>query len=206
MTEEAAPVEEQAVESPENMETTETVAVSLEDAQSMTGNKEEGSNADALNDPKKEEVEETALPSFFVEDDDVIRIEVDILFEKDTGVLVSVSRSGYLDEDQFKIFGYTKEWFELTPVGYEDMSTYRQRCSTYRQDAGKPLVDNVSLRNFLIVWHLKDWSMRDRNGKKIELKLTESGSLDDESIKVVYKMNTTMLDVVLTLFEKEMML
>ena len=197
----------QAVAMPEvdeNMETAEHPAVSIEDAKSAV--KEEVVNEDAVAlDEKAEEPEEESAPSFFVEEDDIIKIEVDILYDKSDGKIVSVSRSGLLGDTEFNKLGLTKEWFEFRPVGYEEMSNYRQRCGKADGD-GSYVTDPVALRNFIVVWHLKDWSMRDREGKKIELKFSENGSLDDESIQVVYKTHTTMLEVVLTLFEKDMML
>jgi hypothetical protein len=181
--------------------------VPLAEAESKTGIKEGAQNEDAIAAEGGEEApEEAALPSFFVEEEDRLTVEVDILFSKETGNLVSVSRAGFMDKAEFEALGFTQEKFHFKPVGYEQMSQYRQRCSVYRRDAGRALVDPVALRNYFIVWHLKDWTMRDRKGEMIELKFNENGALDDDSIQQVYKINTTMLDVVLTLFEKDMMM
>lgn len=201
-------VQEQAVE--ETPVADESVPIA--EAESKTGIKDAGHNQDAVDlvaqaDQESEEDDKPArIPSFFIEDDDRIRVEVDILFLKDTGKLVSVARKGLLDESDFKVLGLTSEWFEFSPAGYEDMSGYRQRCSVFRREAGRMLTDPIGLRNYLVVWHLKDWSMRDRKGVKMPLSFAPSGALDDGSIKRVYKMNTTLLDVVLTLFEKDMMM
>jgi len=194
-------------EEPKAPENVDQEAVTLEEAESKTGIKEMAVNQDAVEEAKDaEKPEKEELPSFFVEDDDRLKVEVDILFEKGTGRLVSVSRSGLVKEDDFETLGFSTETFEFKPAGYEQMSNYRQRCSTFRRDAGRALVDPIALRNYLIVWHLKDWTIRGRDGKKIELKFNDSGALEDESIQLVYKTNTTMLDVVLTLFEKDMMM
>jgi len=191
----------------EQAEQAQETEVSLEEAESKTGIKEDGVNQDAVDAADGAGTpEEVVLPSFFVEDEDRLVVEVDILFEKDTGRLVSVSRAGLINEAEFKTLGHTKEEFHFKPVGYEQMSGYRQRCSVFRRDAGRALVDPVALRNYLIVWHLKDWTMRDREGEEIELSFNDNGALDDDSIQQVYKINTTMLDVVLTLFEKDMMM
>lgn len=191
--------EETAAQEPEK--------ASVEEAEKKTGIKEEASNEEAIAEKEnKEEPSEPALPSFFVEEEDELKIEVDVLFDKDNGKLLSVSRSGLLDESQFEALGHSEEYFTFKPVGYDQMTRYRQQCSEYRRDAGRAIIDPVALRNYLIVWHLKDWSMRDRKGNKIELAFTETGCLDEKSIEAVYKVNTTMLDVVLTLFEKDMMM
>ncbi len=187
-----------------------TEAVPLAEAESKSGIKEGGVNQDAIDISEKaeetNEPKEAALPSFFIEDDDRVKIEVDILFDKEDGKLISISRTGLLDKDDFNAVGFTQEWFEFSPIGYEDMSNYRQRCSVYRSDAQRALVDPIALRNYMIVWHLKDWSIKGRDGKKIELQHTDKGALDDASIQQAYKLNTTLLDVILTLFEKDMMM
>jgi hypothetical protein len=199
MSEEAKAPEEAKVQEEAKQE------VSLEEAESKTGIKDGAKNEDAVASAAAPSGE-PALPSFFVEEEDRLRIEVDILFNKETGALVSVSRKGLLDPADFETLGFSTEWFEFFPVGYEDMTNYRQRCTVYRRDAQRALVDPIALRNYFVVWHLRDWTMRGRDGKKIELSFSEGGALEDESIKLVYKMNTTMLDVVLTLFEKDMMM
>jgi hypothetical protein len=201
-------------ETPEETEPQEE-SVPLEEAESKTGIKEDGINQDAVDmaskeaegkEPVPEEEQTQALPSFFVDEEDRLKVEVDILFDKSNGNLVSVSRKGLLDEEDFDMLGYASEWFEFKPTNYEDMTNYRQRCSVFRRDAGRALVDPIALRNYLVVWHLKDWSMKDRQGEKVELKFNKEEALDDDSIKQVYKMNPTLLDVVLTLFEKDMMM
>jgi hypothetical protein len=62
------------------------------------------------------------------------------------------------------------------------------------------------MRNFLLVRHLKDWSFRDRNGEKVELLHKDNGALDDDSIKKVYSVPPTIIDVILTIFEKDILL
>lgn len=183
-------------------------AVALEEAESKTGIRDAGTNEEAIESVTEgdEEAETQAVPSFFVEDSDLLRVEVDVLFDKENGKLVSISKAGAVDPSSFKLLGHVQEWFDFRPVSYEQMSNYRQRASTFRRDAGRSLVDPVALRNFFVVWHLKDWSIRDRQGNKVELKHNERGALDDDSIDAVYKANPTMLDVVLTLFEKDMMM
>jgi hypothetical protein len=172
------------------------------------GNKESGVNLDALaSDSVKEVPEVCAFPSFFIDEKDRQRIELDILCDKKTGKIESISRANIgIDFTQFKYFSHTVEWFEFSVPTYEDMASYRQRSSIYRREAGKMLVDANQLRNFFIVWHLKDWSLRDSRGNKVELSFTDEGALDNATIKVVYKTPPTLLDVLMTTFEKEVVL
>ena len=145
-------------------------------------------------------------PSFFVELGEKQRIEVDILFYTKTGKLHSISKSMGSDFSGFKFLKLTKEWFEFSVPGYDDMAAYRQRSAVYRRDADKMVIDKVQLRNFYLVWHLKDWSIRDKKGEKVTLESSPDGSLTEESIKKVYKVGTPILDVVLTLFDQEVLL
>jgi len=185
------------------------VSVDTDADEKRSGNKEAAINSDAVAaaEGKPVPTEPEAMPSFFIQSTDRQRIEIDVLFDKKTGKLTSFSRTGLgLDFTQFEYFGHTVEWFEFSIPTYEDITTYRQRCSVYRREAGKMLVDSVQIRNFLLVWHLKDWSLRGADGKKVELVHTDEGALNDESIKRVYKLPSALLDVLLTAFEKDITL
>lgn len=152
-------------------------------------------------------VVEVQTPSFFIADDDRHRVEVDILFNPTNGQIVSVSRANIgLDFSTFQSLKHSTEWFEFSVPSYEDMATYRKHCSAFRQEAGKVLIDVIQLRNFILVWHLKDWSLRDKDGNKVTLSVVPAGTLSDKSIKKVYSLPPTLIDVVLTIFEKDVLL
>ena len=68
------------------------------------------------------------------------------------------------------------------------------------------IVDRLNLRNFLLVWHLKDWNMTDEEGKKVDLMFDPNGSLSEESLAMVYALSPSLVDVVLTGFEKDILL
>jgi hypothetical protein len=126
---------------------------------------------------------------------------------KEDGKIMSVSRVG-LGLDFEKDFGYlchTKIWFDFTIPTYEDMSSYRTRCAVYRREVGQMLVDKLQLRNFILVWHLKDWSLTGKDGK-IDITHDQDGSLNDASVKKAYSLHPTIIDVVLTIFEKDILL
>jgi hypothetical protein len=184
-----------------------------EDAVVSVGNDgvtEGAKNVDVLAasmDAKVVEDEKEFVPSFFIEEDDRHRIALDCLFEKATKRIASVTRSGVgIDFAKYKSLFHTEEWFEFSVPDYEDVSKYRQRSTVHRRDSGTPVVDGVQLRNFLLVWHLKDWSLRDRNGKKVELKFEDNGCLSDESVKVVYSLPSAIIDVMLTILERDVLL
>ena len=189
---------------------TETPKVDLEVAERQTGNKLTAANVDALAGIQGLQAPESspgAMPSFFIQPTDRYRLELDVLFDPKTGRVNSISRRDLnLDFSQFQFFTHTVEWFEFSIPSYEDISIYRQRCAIYRKDAGKVLVDAIQMRNFLLVWHLKDWSLRDASGKKAELKQNSEGALDDDSMKKVNAVSPTLIDVILTNFERDVIL
>ena len=187
----------------------EAAAAEDPDAGKRAGVKEIAVNSEAMAvEGNAQEPEKDALPSFFVRKTDRHKVEVDILSSKRDGRIMSVSRTG-LGLDFSKDFPYLrhdKAWFEFSLPNYEDMSTYRQRSATFRREAQQVIVDKLNLRNHLMVWHLKDWSLTDDKGQKVPLEHDENGMLTDDSQSKVYALNPTMLDVVMTLFEKDVLL
>ena len=151
-----------------------------------------------------EESEDDFIPSFFIDDEDRHRVSVDLLFDKKTGRVLSVSRAGLVDLSGFKNLYQTKQWFDFSVPNYDDISRYRQRSTVDRN--GRTVIDPIRLRNFFLVRCLKDWSLTDKNGDKQELNFNKNDALDDKSIAKVYSMPPAILDVVLSIFEKDVVL
>jgi hypothetical protein len=176
------------------------------------GTKEEATNSDAIAIEKAKveasPVEEDAKPSFFIRKSDRHRVEVDVLTSKRDGKVMSISRAGIgLDFDKdFAYLRHTSVWFEFSLPNYEDMTSYRQRSAVYRREAQQMIVDKLSLRNFILVWHLKDWSLTDDTGIKVSLMFDDSGALSDRALAQVYAVMPTMVDVILTILEKDVLL
>jgi len=180
------------------------------DDEKRTGVKDVAVNSEgiaAAEGESDESEKEPATPSFFIKKDQRRRVEVDVLTMKKDGSVVSVARNDLkLDYSLYTQMIHTELWFEFTMPNFDDMSGYRQKCGIYRREAGQVLVDRLQLRNFLVVWHLKDWNVTDSDGKKVELKIDLDGSLSESSITQVYSMHSSILDVVLTIFEKDLLL
>ena len=147
-------------------------------------------------------------PSFFVKKSARHTVRVDVLTSTDDGRVVSVSRTGLgIDfQKDFPFMNHTILEFVFSVPNYEDMSTYRQRSSIFRREIQQTIVDKISLRNFLLVWHLKEWNLTDEEGKKIALACDANGPLSDESTAVVYALSPTLVDVVMTVLEKDLLL
>jgi hypothetical protein len=203
-------VEEEVKE--EVVQENEEEGVEVKKAQKLSGEQDMARNTEAMAVAKKEaenlpEEEEKKYPSFFVEPEKKHKIELDVLFDKKTGKILSVSRTGLgIDFEKFQYLGHVEEWVEFTQPTYDDIATYRQQASVFNQDAGKVLVDAVQMRNFLIMWHLKGWSLKNSDGSPVNLGHDEDGSLSADSIKKVYELFPTLVDVIMTLFENEVLL
>jgi len=175
------------------------------------GSQEAAHNSDAIaNEMSKKGVlrKSKAKPSFFIKKSAKHTIKIDVLTSKEDGRVVSVSKADIgMDFDKdFSFVDHTELDFVFSVPNYEDMSTYRQRSTSYRRDAQQMIVDKAQLRNHLLTWHLKSWNVPDDEGSVIELTFDKSGALSDESLSVVYAMSPTLLDVVMTWFEKDVLL
>ena len=147
-------------------------------------------------------------PSFFVKKSARQTVKVDVLTSLDDGRIVSVSRTGLgIDfEKNFPFMDHTVLEFHFSTPNYEDMSTYRQRSAVFRREVQQMIVDKLALRNYLLDWHLKDWNLTDDEGKKIVLACDPTGTLSDESLAMVYTLSPTLVDVVMTVLEKDLLL
>jgi len=154
------------------------------------------------------EVNEEVLPnlSFFVDGADKIKVTVDVLFDKTNGKIVGYFPAGKLNDDlkEFAaMYGVSNEWFEFTSPGYGDVSAYRQKCSAYDEKNSKIVVNQEVFRQLLLSWHLKDWSLKGKDGKKINLTTTKEGTLDSKSLAFVGKCSDILVNLVMEEFERE---
>jgi hypothetical protein len=174
------------------------------------GENDGAQNADAIVGEKMKSLlnKPKAKPSFFIKKSAKHTIKIDVLTSKEDGRVVSVSKVdiGMDFEKDFSFVDHTELDFTFSVPNYEDMSTYRQRSTSWRRDAQQMIVDKAQLRNHLLTWHLKEWNVPDNDGIPIALTFDENGALSDESVSVVYAMSPTLLDVVMTWFEKEVLL
>ena len=183
---------------------------------SFGAERDSAANSDLMSIEKKEAEgesdEKDAFPSFFVEageedEREKARVEVDILTSKKTGKVLTVARTGLgIDFKDFEYLRHTRVWFEFTVPTYDEISRYRKECGVWQPQAQQVLIDKLQMRDYLLVWHLKDWSLEGKDGK-VELEHDkEDGSLEKKTIKKVYSLHPTIIDVVMTIFEKDTLL
>lgn len=154
------------------------------------------------------ETEQKVAPAFFVKGTDTETIEVDVLTHPQTGRVMSVTKAGYgIDfEYEFAYFVHSVLRFEFSIPNYIQLSEYRRRCTTLDDATDKPIIDRVKLREFFLVNHLKNWNLVDTEGHEIPLTFDKSGLLSDLALVVAHSLAPAILDVVFTIFEKDVLL
>lgn len=162
-------------------------------------------NADVKSDA---EVKKVTTPKLFITGDEEINVEVDVIFNNVDGDILSVVVAELeLDVEKIKaIFGYERYKFVFTRPTYDKLNRYRQKSSEFNQEARVTVINQLKLRDFFLVYHLKDWNIKDENGNKIELEFEPNGTLTDETIDIVYGLHPSILDVVITSFERKLLL
>ena len=115
-----------------------------------------------------------------------------------------VVKSGTVEEEKLDTLALKAVEFVFTVPNYDEILTYRSRCSVANGTTGRMIVDPNKIRYFFILKHLKSWNLEDENGKAIELKFDEdSETLTPESVKIVNGVNPKILDGIFTLLEGE---
>ena len=96
--------------------------------------------------------------------------------------------------------------FEFSVPNYIQLSEYRRRCTSLDDETDKPIIDRVKLREFFLVNHLKNWNLVDTEGHEIPLTFDKNGLLSDLALVVAHSLAPAILDVVFTIFEKDVLL
>lgn len=167
---------------------------------------------------KKEEVKESQQPTeekkkvaprIFFKQDSKVEISINGYHNNETGELAFAlpADDKSADDESFgELFTKVnyKFWFSRCP--YDKYNRYRTRSMIYNTEDQNNTINELRLREFFLVFHLVDWNLTDENGKKVELKFDPNKALSDESLKLIYTLPNTLLDVVLSTYEKKMSL
>jgi hypothetical protein len=155
--------------------------------------------------PEKKKV----APKIFFKQDSKVEISINGYHNNDTGELAFAIPADDKDtnDDSFgELFTKVnyKFWFSRCP--YDKYNRYRTRSMIYNSEDQNNTINELRLREFFLVFHLVDWNLTDEDGNKVELKFDPNKALSDESLKLIYTLPNTLLDVVLTTYEKKMSL
>lgn len=174
-------------------------------------NGEPTATAMAVKEEKKEEpVVKKAAPRIFFKQDSKVEISINGYHNNETGELAFALPADDKDandngnfNDLFTIVNY-KFWFSRCP--YDKYNRYRTRSMIYNSEDQNNTINELKLREFFLVFHLVDWNLTDEEGNKVKLKFDPNGALSDESLRLIYTLPNTLLDVVLTSYERKMSL
>ena len=158
---------------------------------------------------EKKESKKKAAPRIFFKQDSRVEISINGYHNNDTGELAFAIPADDKDanDDSFgELFTKVnyKFWFSRCP--YDKYNRYRTRSMIYNSEDQNNTINELRLREFFLVFDLVDWNLTDEDGKKVELKFDPNKALSDESLKLIYTLPNTLLDVVLTTYEKKMSL
>ena len=73
----------------------------------------------------------------------------------------------------------------------------------YNSEDQNNTINELQLREFFLVYHLVDWNLKDENGDKVPIKFDPNGSLSDETLELIYSLPSSLIDVVLTSYERK---
>ena len=149
-----------------------------------------------------------AKPLFFIGSEDRTTIEVDVLTHPETGRVMSVTKTGYgIDfENGFSFFVHTVLKFTFSIPNYIQISEYRRRSTSLDPDTQTPIIDHVKMREFFLINHLKEWNLTDENGDELPITFDDNGLISDSSLIVAHSLSPAIMDVVFTIFERDVIL
>lgn len=165
----------------------------------------EGTNSENENVETAKPVVSKIVPKIFMSKDSKIKIELTSFYNNLTGEMVMVFPKEYVSDESFdNIFTKLEHEFVFTRVSYDRLNKYRSRSMIYNSEDKTNTINDLTLREYLLVYHLVDWNLVDEKGKKIDLKFDPNGALASETLQLIYQLPPNLLDMVLTNYEKRM--
>lgn len=154
-------------------------------------------------------------PKLFIKEEneeDLLTIDIDIIFDKDSGEVFSVMRKGLMEPAVIMETGLAVESYyaKFSPVTYDKMVYYRKAASIFDKEAGKMVMNRQTLRTFLVVNHLKEWNIPGEDGEPMKLDFTEkedgTSNISYTCANRIFQAIPALLDVMLSILERRLML
>lgn len=189
-----------------------TINNAVQNEQQLAAGTVEPAKEEVKKEPEKNEPEKKKVaPRIFFKQDSRVEVSINGYHNNETGELAfalpaddkSVDDDDESFGDMFTKVNY-KFWFSRCP--YDKYNRYRTRSMIYNSEDQNNTINELRLREYLLVFHLVDWNLTDENGDKIELKFDPNKALSDETLKLIYTLPSVLLDVVLSTYEKKMSL
>ena len=165
----------------------------------------------------EEKAVEQALPGMekprakakvFINPSDLVEVKVDVFFDPSSGEFLSAMVPELItNKETLKaVIGVDEYVFKFSKPMYDKLNKYRAACMELEPSTKTRMVNSLKLRDYLILFHLKEWNLKNDQGEAIPLSFTKSGGLTDESLNVVYSLHPSIMDIVMTSFESKMVL
>lgn len=146
------------------------------------------------------------MKAMFFVDSKELSVDVYVVYREEDGLIISASGLP-IGEELVEGIVEIKYTFYFTKPNFDDMSKYRQLSMYVDKISGKTIVNPFKLRNYIILNHLKRWTgVTDSEGNDIELTLDPDGTLSATSLDLIYNINPSIMDVVMSLFEQKAMI
>ena len=153
--------------------------------------------------------EKKKVPPMFFVDKRQIQIDLYVIYDSLSGKIINVSIQDLGRHITGAVQGIEQivYSFILTKPNYQQISTYRQMSMYWDNRANKTIVNPFKLRNYLILNHLKAWKgVTDEFGEPVNLVLDKDDTLTQASLELVYTVNSSIIDVLMTQFQNKAML
>ena len=140
----------------------------------------------------------------FVQPSKLTDFHVYVVSSPDTGEIVSITGKPYPD-DALKQGKFIQEdlVFRFSRPSYEQVSKYRQLSLVFDKGSDSTVVNPGRMRELLLMFHLKEWNLTDEDDKPIKLSFDPDDSLSLQSLAVVKSLSFTIVDVLMTMYEKK---
>lgn len=131
-----------------------------------------------------------------------VEVTLHVISETENGGIRSISTTSYSDEVlKASKFQQDSLSFVFSVPNYEDMNKYRQLSMYYDSLAGQAVINPLRLRELLLMYHLKDWSLKNEEDEPIVLGFDPDGSLDRKTLSILKETNHQVIDVLMTNYE-----
>ncbi len=167
----------------------------IEDEKHMTQEEAPGAK------PNAESGTKSVRPKLFHSSDETIDIAVTSYYDKRTGEYQFTIANNAAEQD---IYIQQTNVFKFSRVPYDRLNLYRSQATRWSDAERRNMLDVSRLREYYWMFHLKGWDFMDDDGKPVPLAIDPDGTVSDASLKILYSLPASMLDVVIALFERKM--
>lgn len=148
-------------------------------------------------------VNKKKFPSFFV-DQNQIKVEIFVVYNNLDGTILHVSNQK-IDSKLIDGIEQISYKFIFTKPNYEQMNRYKQLSMYWDNIAKQTVINPFKLRNYIILNHLKKWeNVTNSYGQKIQLQIDIDNTLTQQSLDLVYNVNSSIMDKVMEELESQL--